>query len=142
PIRERYWARVEQKLTAALHGDFDVAQAFKRWGSRHSQERSLKRRVRLPARVRFDQTASICNTVVEVSVQDEPGLAYRIADCLASLGLDINFATIATEKGRVLDVFYVSDSAGLKLSDVMLAEVERAILEALAEPPGVNREAV
>jgi len=142
PIRERYWARIEQKLAAAFQGDFNVAQAFNRWGSRHTQGRTLKRRPRSPAKVRFDQTASTCNTVVEVSVQDEPGVAYRIADCLASLGLDINFATIATEKGRVLDVFYVSDSAGLKLSDGMLPEVEKAILETLVQPPGVYREAV
>ena len=141
PIRERYWPRIEQKLAAALDGDFDVADAFKKWGSKQAQGRGLKKRPRSPAKVRFDQTASISNTVVEVSFQDEPGLAYRIANCLASLGLDISFATIATEKGRVLDVFYVSDSSGLKLSDAMLPEVEKAILETLAQPTSLENPA-
>jgi len=142
PIRERHWGRIEQKLAAALEGDFDVAEAFKKWGYRHSQSVVSKRHRREPARVSFDQSASSSNTVVEISVQDEPGLAYRITSCLASLGLEINFATIATEKGRILDVFYVSDSAGLKLSDAMLPEVEKAILETLARQPGANREAL
>jgi [protein-PII] uridylyltransferase len=142
PIRERYWPRIEQKLVAALQGDFDVAQAFKKWGSKQAQGRNQKKRLKPPAKVRFDQTASTSTTVVEVSVQDEPGLAYRIADCLASLGLDISFATISTEKGRVLDVFYVSDSAGLKLSDSTLPEVEKAIVGTLAQPPGAGGEAV
>jgi [protein-PII] uridylyltransferase len=142
PIRERHWTRIEQKLAAAIRGDVDVAEAFKRWGSKLSLARHLKKPRRSPARVAFDQSASTCNTVVEVSVQDEPGLAYRIANCLALLGLEINFATIATEKGRVLDIFYVSDSAGLKLSDPMLPEIEKAILETLTQPPGVDRETV
>jgi [protein-PII] uridylyltransferase len=141
PIRERHWARIEQKLAAAVQGEFDVAEAFKRWGSRRPHGRNPRSRS-MPAKIRFDQGASTCNTVVEVSVHDEPGVAYRIANCLATLGLEINFATIATEKGQVLDVFYVSDSAGLKLSDEMLPEVERAILETLTKAPAVNGEAV
>jgi [protein-PII] uridylyltransferase len=140
PIRERHWSRIEQKLAAAVQGDFDVAEAFEKWGSKQPHGRALKQQRKSPARVRFDQGASTCNTVVEVSVHDEPGLAYRIASCLASLGLDINFATIGTEKERVLDIFYVSDSSGLKLSDAMLPEVEKAILETLTHPPRVNRE--
>jgi [protein-PII] uridylyltransferase len=142
PIREKHWARIEQKLAAAIRGDVDVAEAFKKWGSKQTPGRSPKRARRSPARVTFDQNASTSNTVVEVRVQDEPGLAYRIASCLASLGLDINFATIATEKGSVLDIFYVSDSAGLKLSDAMLPEVEKAILETLTQPAAVHRETV
>jgi [protein-PII] uridylyltransferase len=139
PIREKHWARIEQKLAAAISGDVDVAEAFKKWGSRQGPGRNFKKPRRSPARVDFDQSASTSNTVVEVRVQDEPGLAYMIASRLASLGLDINFATIATEKGRVLDIFYVTDSAGLKLSDAMLPEVEKAILETLTQPPGVDR---
>jgi [protein-PII] uridylyltransferase len=142
PIRERHWARIEQKLAAAISGDVDVAAAFKKWGSKQALARNQRRTRRPATRVAFDQSASTSNTVVEVSVQDEPGLAYRMASCLASLGLDINFATIATEKGRVLDIFYVSDSAGLKLSDAMLPEVEKAILEALSPPSGVDTETV
>jgi [protein-PII] uridylyltransferase len=81
--------------------------------------------------VRFDAETSAEHTVVEVRAEDEPGLVYTIASTLAGLGLDIAFAKIATEKSHALDVFYVTDGHGKKLSSSQATAVERAITAAL-----------
>jgi [protein-PII] uridylyltransferase len=64
---------------------------------------------------------------------DRLGLAYKIANTLSSLGLDIVFAKVATEKHLALDVFYVTNAAGEKLADDRLPAIEEAIHRALAE---------
>ena len=63
---------------------------------------------------------------------DEEGLVYKIASALASLGLDIVCAKIATEKSDALDVFYVTDREGLKLSPIMLQSVKSRLAELLS----------
>jgi [protein-PII] uridylyltransferase len=54
--------------------------------------------------------------VVEVRAPDQVGLLYRIAHALHELGLDIHQARIATHPEGALDVFYVWDLNGEKLS--------------------------
>ena len=115
-----------------VEGRLDVAQAIEWWRAK-SRSRAKRRRVLAPV-IRFDDEASGSATVVEVRAEDEPGLVYRIAATLAALGLTISFAKIATEKTQALDVFYVTDTEGLKLSAHRLA-VEAALLAALAPPP-------
>jgi [protein-PII] uridylyltransferase len=69
--------------------------------------------------------------VLEVRAEDRPGLVYAVASTLSGVGLDIAFATIATEKSQALDVFYVTDRQGRKLEPTQMRMVEEAVLEAL-----------
>jgi UTP:GlnB (protein PII) uridylyltransferase len=69
--------------------------------------------------------------LIEVHAIDEPGLAYKIANVLARLGLEIVCARIATERSDALDVFYVTDGDGLKLTEEMTDSVERALTDEL-----------
>jgi len=69
---------------------------------------------------------------------DEPGLAYRIASALAALGLDIVCAKIATEKSDALDVFYVTDEEGMKLSQSRMQSVRVSLAEMLSGQTSVN----
>jgi [protein-PII] uridylyltransferase len=73
------------------------------------------------------------STLIEVHAVDEPGLVYKIASALASLGLDIVCAKIATEKSDALDVFYVTDGEGLKLTPVELESVRLQLAELLSQ---------
>jgi len=64
---------------------------------------------------------------------DRLGLAYKIANTLSSLDLDIVFAKVATEKHLALDVFYVTNAAGEKLEDDLLPAIEEAIRHSLVK---------
>ena len=63
---------------------------------------------------------------------DEPGLAYKIASALAALALDIVCARIATEKSNALDVFYVTDDEGMKLSQSRMQSVGVSLAQMLS----------
>jgi [protein-PII] uridylyltransferase len=70
--------------------------------------------------------------LIEVHAVDELGLVYKIASALAALGLDIVCARIATEKSDALDVFYVTDEEGLKLSQSRMLSVQASLAEMLS----------
>jgi [protein-PII] uridylyltransferase len=136
PVRAERKERVSRDLEAAIAGSFDVAAAVEKYLARLPG--SLKRRKRQAQSrpvVRFDSEASATGTVIEVRAEDEPGLAYKIANTLSGLNLNITFAKIATEKNKALDVFYVTDHAGQKLTPAEMPEVERALLEVLGASP-------
>jgi [protein-PII] uridylyltransferase len=136
PVSAGRKSRIETALSRALEGDLDVPRSVERW--RSSQKRRPRRHWGRAARrptIRFDNDASATATIVEVRAPDQPGLAYTLAEALAGLGLDITFAKIATAKALALDVFYVTDAAGMKLLPEVLGEVERALLEALGVRP-------
>ncbi|MBM3518181.1 MAG: [protein-PII] uridylyltransferase, partial [Alphaproteobacteria bacterium] len=87
-------------------------------------------------RVLIDNGASHLHTVVEVNGRDRPGLLFDLARALTGLRLSIASAHIATFGERAVDVFYVKDRFGLKVTkeDALVAIRER-LLEALAPPP-------
>jgi [protein-PII] uridylyltransferase len=84
-------------------------------------------------RISWDNQSSGRSTILELRTGDRLGLAYKIANTLSSLDLDIVFAKVATEKHLALDVFYVTNAAGEKLPDDRLPAIEEAIRQALAE---------
>jgi [protein-PII] uridylyltransferase len=140
PTRPERWAALDEKLKDALEGRFDVAAAMEK-----SQARSARRRPRGPRRApsaRFAAEASPDFNVLEVRADDRPGLVYALASTLSGLGLDIAFATISTEKGQALDVFYLTDGEGRKVDGARRQAVEEAVARAaLAEAGRPAREA-
>jgi len=84
--------------------------------------------------VLFDLEASDDATVVEVHAADAVGLLYRVTSALADLDLDIVRAKVQTLGPRVVDAFSVRSPRVGKVTDpAVLAEIERALLHALAE---------
>jgi [protein-PII] uridylyltransferase len=134
---------IERALGLAVAGESDVAALVERWRTKHAPRRRAApanaRRRWLP-RVACDNDASPSTTMVEVHAADEPGLAYKIASALASRRLDIVCAKIATEKSDALDVFYVTDADGLKLTPDMMQAAADALTEKLT-PHGAESRA-
>jgi [protein-PII] uridylyltransferase len=126
---------IERALRQAVAGQLDVAALVERWSTRNAPRKRSRaipaRRRNLPQAV-CDNETSVSSTLIEVHAIDEPGLAYKIASVLARLGLEIVCARIATEKSDALDVFYVTDVDGLKLSEELTKSVERALIDELA----------
>ncbi len=83
-------------------------------------------------RVNFDNEASTTATVVEVRGLDRPGFLFDVASALFDSGLSISSAMICTYGERVVDVFYVRDGYGHKISHpARLKAVEARLLAAV-----------
>ena len=66
--------------------------------------------------VTIDNSISNHLTVIEVHGLDRPGLLYDLTSTLGELNLDISSAHIATYGEKAVDVFYVTDLLGAKIS--------------------------
>ena len=83
-------------------------------------------------------------TVVEVSGLDRPGLLYELTTTLSRLNLNIASAHVATFGERAVDVFYVTDLLGAKISSpTRQAAIKRALIQLfpVEEPPTANKTA-
>lgn len=111
-------------------------------------EKELAGRRSLPARtevftveprVLVNNQASGTHSVIEVNGRDRPGLLFDLAKALKERGLVIHSAHISTYGERVVDVFYVKDVFGLKVtSPAKLKRLKSELEAALAEPAGAK----
>jgi [protein-PII] uridylyltransferase len=75
-----------------------------------------------------DQDASPSATVVEVHAPDHVGLLAQVASTFADLGVDVRTAKVSTLGERVVDVFYVHDAAGDKITKQLTLDQLKATL--------------
>jgi [protein-PII] uridylyltransferase len=69
------------------------------------------------------------HTVIEVSGLDRPGLLYDLTNTISRLNLNIASAHVATFGERAVDVFYVTDLTGAKITSApRQAAIRRALL--------------
>ncbi|WP_448191764.1 [protein-PII] uridylyltransferase [Azospirillum sp. sgz301742] len=105
--------------------------------NRRSPMTSRARVFHVPPRALIDNAASTTHTVIEVNGRDRPGLLYDVTRALSNLSLQISSAKIATFGEKAIDVFYVKDVFGLKVThDTKLAQIRERLLHALADPAG------
>ena len=135
-LDEHRLTSIERSLRAAIEGAADVAALVERWRTRHAP-RSMRTAVNanhsMAPHVVCDNDVAEATTVVEIRVADEHGLAYKITRALAAFGLDIVCAKIATEKSDALDVFYVTNPDGSKLTGRQMHALEVTLMEMLAK---------
>jgi [protein-PII] uridylyltransferase len=84
---------------------------------------------RIPTEIEFDNEISQTRTVIEIQTEDRLGLLFALTQTLTSLGLDISFSKISTEKGAAIDTFYVQDQLGKQVTDPDRLATIRAKLE-------------
>lgn len=81
-------------------------------------------------KVVIDNQAVEWATVIDVFAWYRLGLLYRISKRIFELGLDVRFARIATFGMQVIQVFYVTDDHGRKLTDGRkLVMIRRALVK-------------
>lgn len=126
---EQRQAEVCQAMIAAI--DSDEPPKFPAvWGGDQA-EASIQLSA-LPNEVRIDTKLSNDFTIVEVFTFDRRGLLYRLARKLHDLKLVISHAKIGTYLDQVVDVFYVTDRARVKVTDEQrLAELREELLEVI-----------
>jgi [protein-PII] uridylyltransferase len=92
----------------------------------------------VPPRVMIDNQASATHTVIEVNGRDRTGFLYLVTRALYGLSLQISTAKISTYGERAVDVFYVKDGFGMKIThEGRLKKVRETLLDAIAEDTGV-----
>jgi [protein-PII] uridylyltransferase len=100
----------------------------------HRQERG--KTFRLAPRVTIDNSLSKRFTVVEVSGLDRPGLLFDLTTIFSKLELNIGSAHIATFGEKAVDVFYVTDFAGAKVTSAShKSMIKRRILSKFESVP-------
>ena len=120
-------ARLSSLVEQALAGRLDLAEEIARV-SRSIMGRRM-RAIHVPPRVVIDNRASNTHTVIEVNGRDRPGLLHDVTDAISKQGMQIASAHITTYGVRAVDVFYVKDVFGLKISNERkLGELREALL--------------
>ncbi|MEO6248441.1 MAG: [protein-PII] uridylyltransferase, partial [Sphingomicrobium sp.] len=96
---------------------------------------------RIAPRVLIANAASSRTTVVEVNARDRPALLARLAGAIHDARLVIHSAHIATYGERAVDVFYLTDATGKKLSAAQSEALRTRLLAVAAEAARTAAEA-
>jgi [protein-PII] uridylyltransferase len=124
-------------LKKAMSGQLDITAAVE---ARWRQTPSRIRRISAPARVLINNQISSTHTVMEINGKDAPGLLYRITRTIADLGVQIQTASVSTYGDRVVDVFYVKDSFGLKIErESRIKVIRETLLKVLEDSDPANQ---
>jgi [protein-PII] uridylyltransferase len=133
PTDAALWARVRTDIEAALCGELDVEETVARTQRSRKASTSVRRaRQRVLTRVGIDNVVARDHTVVEVHAADRPGLLFTLAGRLYGLGLVVHSALISTRVSQVVDIFYVTEADGSKVTDPERHErIREAILDGI-----------
>ena len=82
----------------------------------------------MPTRVRIDTTSSDSRTILEVFAHDRTGLLHSVSQAIYDLRLSVELAKIATHLDQVLDVFYVRELDGTRVTgEARLAQIQSTL---------------
>jgi [protein-PII] uridylyltransferase len=123
-------SEVSQEIQAVVAEESSVDQVFER------RRRMIFGRNfptgRRPTEVLMDNEVSDSYTVIDVFADDKPGLLFMLAKTLVQLDLSIHMARIGTRLDQVVDVFYVTTTAGKKIQDATHGDqIQEAIQKAV-----------
>jgi [protein-PII] uridylyltransferase len=104
--------RIAATLESALKGEVHLPPMMAEKGKVKGRVKAFK----VPPEVMIDNQGSERFTVIEAAGRDRPGLLHDLASALADLSLDTHSAHVATFGERVVDVFYVTDLMGQKIT--------------------------
>lgn len=131
--------RIALGIERALCGEIrlqDIVAA--KTGSRKERSRSA---FHVHPDVTIDNNLSLIFSVVEVSGLDRPGLLYELTTILSRLDLNIGSAHIVTFGEKMVDVFYITDFAGAKITSATRQSViKRQLLKAFAASDAAQME--
>jgi [protein-PII] uridylyltransferase len=109
---ERRAKRIAQTIERLLKGEARLADVV-------SSKRKPKSRLSaftVQPQVVIDNNLSDALTVIEINGLDRPGLLYDVTREISDMNLDIASAHIATFGEKAVDVFYVTDLTGKKIT--------------------------
>lgn len=132
---EKEWQAVNDDLDLALNHRLGLEHRIAQKLASIYERRQLSGPLLLgqqQSRVVIDNDISDSYTVIEVHSEDRAGQLYHITQTLADFGINIYRAFIATEVQQLIDIFYVLDSEGRKVTDKSFAaEIRAGLLYAM-----------
>ena len=118
-------ARITDTIEKALRGDVRLPEVMARQGGGKGRLRAFA----LEPEVTVNNNWSDRHSMVEVAGLDRPGLLFELTSRISKLNLNIASAHVATFGERVVDVFYVTDLFGAKItSATRQAAIRRALI--------------
>jgi [protein-PII] uridylyltransferase len=129
-------ARVADAIEKALRGTLRLPELL----AKRAPPKGRLKAFAIEPEVTINNQWSNRYTMVEVIGLDRPGLLFELTATLSKLNLNIASAHVATFGERVVDVFYITDLFGAKITaPTRQAAIKRALLQLLApaqEVPG------
>ena len=104
--------RIAGTIESALRSEIKIADVV----AGRKLLKAVPRPFVVPSDVLIDNDLSARHTVVEVTGLDRPGLLYELTTAIGRMNLNIASAHVATFGERAVDVFYITDLTGTKLS--------------------------
>jgi [protein-PII] uridylyltransferase len=133
----RRGARIAEAIEKALRGDLRLPDVVAK-----RAPRGPIKAFAVEPEVMVNNQWSHRYTVVEVTGLDRTGLLYELTTTLSKLNLNIASAHVATFGERVVDVFYVTDLLGAKLtSPTRQAAIKRALIALFSPADPAKRKA-
>jgi [protein-PII] uridylyltransferase len=130
--------RIAASIEKALRGEIKLPEVV-------AQRAAAKGRLKafaLEPSVMINNQWSNRYTMVEVTGLDRPGLLFELTATLSKLNLNIGSAHVATFGERVVDVFYVTDLFGAKItSATRQAAIKRALISLFASNERLSKAA-
>jgi [protein-PII] uridylyltransferase len=126
---ERRAARIADAIEKALRGTLKLPEVM----AKRAAPRGRLKAFAIEPEVTLNNQWSNRYTMVEVTGLDRPGLLYELTATLSKLNLNIASAHVATFGERVVDVFYITDLFGEKItSATRQAAIKRALVQLFA----------
>ncbi len=117
--------RLKSTIERSRETDFEPMLAQKR-------QKAPKAELDLPARVFIDNDASEKCTLIEINGTDRVGFLHTAVYAMSRLNLGIVSAHIYTYGSRIVDVFYVAERRGAKITDpARIEEIKNRLTEEL-----------
>jgi len=131
PLREKeQWGKIHEDIIRALDEGFPMDALVSRKGQ--SSLSSTGYYGHTMKRAEVNNGVSDFFTGIEVNSESRVGLLYELAKKISSLGLDIRFAKVNSDKERMNGVFYVRDSEGQKVQEEdQIKEIQEEILSVM-----------
>ncbi|GBQ15812.1 [protein-PII] uridylyltransferase [Swaminathania salitolerans] len=125
-------SRLNGLIEQALSSRLPIGAELDRLANQRAARRM--RAIHVPSRVVIDNRASERHTIIEINGRDRPGLLYDVTRTISEQSLQISSAHITTYGMRAVDVFYVRDLVGTKVtSETRMAEIRSALLATLRD---------
>ncbi len=132
-VSDQRLEETEEAIRKSLLNETSVPEMFQR-NTRYGQSNDAEPISGLPTRVSIDNSSSDRATIIDIFCHDRLGLLYTIGLKLHKLELALTLAKISTHFDQVVDVFYVTDETGRKITDTeRLNHIKQELYETIAQ---------